>query len=98
MGDKKEVKVEDSNADGEDVLPSEAPKVLEPIKFNNPYTYEFLLERINSIIKKNNTYSSKALSNSSPKQRFPSEANRCREDQQAQALLAQVQGVLHLPQ
>lgn len=30
----------------------------EEIKFEDPYNYEFLLDRINTIIKKNNTYSS----------------------------------------
>ena len=31
----------------------------EVILYDNPYTYEFLLKRINEIIKKNNTYASR---------------------------------------
>lgn len=31
------------------------------IKFDDPYNYPFLLDRINNIIRKNNTYSSKRV-------------------------------------
>lgn len=44
--------------DSDDEKDGEMTPVREAIKFENPYTYEQLLERINDIIKKNNTYSS----------------------------------------
>lgn len=60
-GDEKEKKVKEKEMkEGEsDDEPEEEKKIIrEAIKFENPYTYEQLLERINDIIKKNNTYSS----------------------------------------
>lgn len=43
----------DTTVDQECSIPEQTPAV----KYDNPYTYDFLLERVNEIIKKNNTYS-----------------------------------------
>lgn len=53
----KEMKEGDSEAEIDDDHEQER----ELIKFDNPYTYQQLLERINDIIKKNNTYSSRFI-------------------------------------
>jgi hypothetical protein len=70
-------KVEPEKAEQPKQAPEEVCLIREK-EFINPYTYDFLLKRINGIIKVNNTYSSK-LGLSSSKQGFSPEEDRDRE-------------------
>jgi hypothetical protein len=62
LKEKKSSKVKEmKEGDSDEELGDEPVQERELIKFENPYTYDQLLERINDIIKKNNTYSSRQV-------------------------------------
>lgn len=86
---KLEMKEGGDGEEGEEGESAQPSQKRQEIKFEDPYSYEFLLERVNEIIKKNNTFTSNLMFMSF-KPRLRPEAYHYRKSCQAEVLLDQV--------
>jgi hypothetical protein len=90
---KLEMKEGGDGIEGGDEDDTQVSQKRQELKFEDPYSYEFLLERVNNIIKKNNTFTS-SLILTSFEQGLRIEAYHDRACSQAKVLLDQVQRLL----